>query len=52
MVQKSLANIKTAMEKLHKSLFEDDLLDLSTDIKVMNQSLKSAGLLGSDWRSQ
>lgn len=51
MVGKALSDIGEAMERLHKSLFEGDILDLSADIKVMNQSLQSAGLMGSDWRS-
>lgn len=50
MVLKACSDIGEAMKQLRVSLFEGDMLDLSADIKVMNQSLQSAGLLGNDWR--
>lgn len=49
MVRKACSDIGEAMKRLRESLFEGDMLDLSADIKVMNQSLQSAGLLGNDW---
>lgn len=52
MVRKVFFDIGEAMERLRESLFENDILDLSADIKVMNQSLQSAGLIGSNWPSQ
>lgn len=50
MVLKACSDIGEAMKRLRGSLFEGDMLDLSAEIKVMNQSLQSAGLLGNDWR--
>ena len=40
-----LGNINTAMEKQHKSLFDDDVLDLTAEMKTMNMILKGEGLL-------
>ncbi len=49
MVLKACSDIGEAMKRLRGSLFEGDMFDLSADIKVMNQSLQSAGLLGNNW---
>ena len=40
-----LADIKHAMEKQYKNLFEDDLLDLSVEMKALTLACKRDGLL-------
>lgn len=44
-VEKHLKEIKSAMEKQHANLYEDDMLDLSVEMEVMTSSCKQDGLL-------
>ena len=48
-IKKSLDVINQAFEKLLDSLFEDDALDISTDISVLHTMLAQEGLTGSDF---
>lgn len=45
----SLDTINTSFENLLDSLFEDDALDISTDISVLHTMLAQEGLTGSDF---
>ena len=40
-----MTEIKQAMEKQYKNLFEDDLLDLSVEMKALTLACKRDGLL-------
>lgn len=42
---KCLEDAKKAMEKLHKSLFDDDILDLTVEMETLKQICKRDGLL-------
>ena len=51
-IKKSLDVINQAFEKLLDSLFEDDALDISTDISVLQTMLAQEGLTGSDFSQE
>ena len=43
-----LKEIKTALEKLYKSLFDDDKLDLSVEMEAMKMAMQRDGLMSND----
>ena len=51
-IQTSLEIINKAFENLLDSLFEDDALDISTDISVLHTMLAQEGLTGSDFQKK
>ncbi len=51
-IQTSLEVINKAFENLLDSLFEDDALDISTDISVLHTMLAQEGLTGSDFQKE
>ena len=40
-----LADIKTATEKQLSNVYEDDMLDISAEMELMNVSIKEDGLV-------
>ena len=44
-VIQSLTDVKAALEKLYRKLFEDDVLDLSVEMETLTQMCKRQGLL-------
>ena len=42
------ADIKTALEKQHANLFEDDMLDLSVEMEALKVNCKRDGLLADE----
>ncbi|MBR3125876.1 MAG: hypothetical protein IKF42_10735, partial [Mogibacterium sp.] len=43
-----LTDIKVALEKLYKSLFDDDKLDLHVEMEAMKMAMKRDGLISED----
>lgn len=43
-----LENIKVAMDQQYRNLFEDDIIDITAEMKVMNRILQGDGLLGDE----
>ena len=50
-IEDTLDTINTAFANLLDSLFEDAVMDVSTDISVLETMLKQEGLTGSDFNS-
>jgi len=48
-IEKTLDQINKAFEQLLNQLFQDDRLDVASDISVLSAMLKQEGLLGSDF---
>ena len=46
----TLDTINLAFENLFDGLFEDDAIDISTDISVLETMLRQEGLTGSDFK--
>lgn len=47
-IENSMANVASASERQLQNMFEDEQLDISTDIEVLETMLKSDGLLEAD----
>ncbi|MBQ4340830.1 MAG: hypothetical protein IJC41_07515, partial [Firmicutes bacterium] len=43
-----LKDIKIALEKLYKSLFDDDKLDLHVEMEAMKMAMQRDGLINND----
>lgn len=48
-IESTLDTINTSFERLFDQLFQDEMLDVSTDISVLSTMLAQAGLSGSDF---
>jgi hypothetical protein len=51
-IENSLDTINDAYEMLLNSMYEDEAVDLSTDISVMKTVMKQQGLTGSDLKAE
>ena len=51
-IEKTLDTIIVAFENLLDSLFQDDMLDISTDISALEATLAQEGLTGDDFNKQ
>ena len=49
-IEETLDTINLAFENLFDGLFEDDAIDISTDISVLETMLRQEGLTGSDFK--
>ena len=49
-IEETLDTINLAFENLFDGLFEEDAMDVSTDISVLETMLKQEGLTGSDFK--
>ena len=47
-IEDSMENVALASEKQLANMFEDEHMDISTDIEVLETMLKSDGLMGED----
>ena len=51
-IEHSLDMVNEAFENLFDSLFQDEAMDISSDISVLKTMLKQEGLMGSDFRKE
>lgn len=51
-IEKGLDSVNMAFEKLFDKLFQEDMLDISTDISVLSTMLSGDGLMGSDFAKE
>lgn len=51
-IEEMLDNINRAFEKMFDKLFEDDALDVSTDISVLSTLLAQEGLLEDEFKTK
>ena len=49
-IERMLDNINQAFEKMFDKLFEDDAMDISTDISVLSMMLAQEGLLEDEFK--
>jgi len=51
-IEQSLDMVNKAFENLFDSMFQDEAMDISSDISVLKTMLKQEGLMGSDFRKE
>ena len=51
-IENTLDNINASFERLFDQLFQEEMLDVSTDISVLSTMLAQAGLSGSDFEKK
>ena len=51
-IEQTMDTINTAFENLLDTLFQDDVLDVATDISALETMLAQAGLTGKDFKKE
>ena len=51
-IEATLDNINASFERLFDQLFQEEMLDVSTDISVLSTMLAQAGLSGNDFEKK